>query len=382
MIRFRFTDITAAVVVMTASCVVCAQSARVHVVEWDLTQTIGSLELLEADRAAVLDDAGERTLIAPEDIAFIEFISTVGSSGSTGDIGEVTNGLLRLVNGTRYTGWAEVEDDNFVWRNWWAGTVRPDLDEITSFVEHGRNTPPYAATEDLVVLANGDRIDGLVLDIGENIEVERMDGKTVRMPIERVKSVALVNPPQPSKGTRVWLLPGDEVPIESFRFDAGIGLRVGDHESLLPGSITAIAFDVGSIMPLSSVESVVSEIDGSPRYRIPKPKISAGAWPLDAPWIEISGPLRAKWKLDSAGLGFVARAVLPSRARRFGIVRLVVLDGDKELYSTKLDHRSPVADVAVRLPGDTLTIELREEDGSPLQDTVRLERALLLEIRE
>jgi hypothetical protein len=246
-------------------------------------------------------------------------------------------------------------------------------------VEHGRKAPPHAADEDVVVLANGDQLHGLVATIGENVELERTDGMTVTVPLERVRSVALVNPPKPREGTHVWLIPGDEVSIESFRFDAGTGLRVGDHESLRPRSITAIAFDVGSLTPLAEMEPVISPIQGSPRYRVPRPRVSTGAWPLDAPWIELSGPLRVEWPLAKKGQGFVARAILPSHARRLGDVELVILDGERELYSVTLDRRSPSAEIAVRLPGDSLVIELREAGGGPLQDTVRLERALLLD---
>ena len=356
-----------------------AQSARVHVITWNLEQVTGSLELLESNRSTIIDSMGARTHIFPGDIAFIEFIGTIESTGSTGDIGEVTNGLLRLVDGTRYTGWSEVGNGEFVWRNWWAGTVRPQVDEITSFVEQGREVPPHAADEDVVVLVNGDRLEGLVVSIGENLDLERLDGMTITVPLERVRSIALVNPQKPLKGTHVWLMPGDEVSIESFRFDSGTGLRVGEHESLMPRSITAMAFNVGGLTPLARIVPVISQIPGSPRYRVPKPHVSNGAWPLDAPRIELSGPLRIEWPLEQGGMGFVARAILPPRARRLGNVELVILDGERELYSVTLDRRSPTAEIAVRLPGDSLVIELREADGGPLQDTVRLERALLLD---
>ena len=360
--------------VMTAR----GQVAEVDVVKWDLSIQKGSLELLDSERVSIVSESEKRINIAPGAIAFVEFRS---STKSTGDIGEVSNGLLRLVDGTRYTGWAEVEGGQFVWRNWWSGTVRPKVESIYSFVEHGRNAPPHADGEDVVVLANGDVISGLVLDIGSNIEIELVDETIIAVPIDRVKSVALVNPLKPSRGTRVWLKPGDEISIDDYQFDQGIGLRVGDHETVLSTSMTAIAFDVSGIQPLASIEPELLELEESPRYRIPRVSIPEGAWPLDAPWFELQGPLRAEWKLDAPGLGFVARVVLPEYAQKHGSVELVVLTGDEELYSMTLDSQRTSADIAVRVPGKTLVIELREGAGGPLQNTVRFERAVLLDSR-
>lgn len=364
-----------------ASAAVHAQSTRVRAIGWDLSETSGTLELLDQDRVSILLKDGSKATLEPDNLALIEFTSTLEKSYSTGDIGDVTNGLLRLVDGTRYTGWSEVEDGQFVWRNWWAGTVRPSVDDILSFIERGRDEPLRAGDEDVLVLRNGDRVDGLIAAIGENVEIERPDGTNITVPLDRVESVALVNTPRPRTGTRAWLTPGDEVKIESYRFDPGTGLRVPNHEALMANYVSAIAFDVGSITPLVGVTARVSELPDAPRYRVPEPKRSPGAWPLDTPPIELRGPMRVQWVLPEAGMGFVARARIPRSARRFGDLELVVFDGGTRRSSVTLNRDAPLAEIAVALKTNQLAIEIHEAGTGPIQDVVQLERALLIKPR-
>ena len=356
-----------------------AQVADVQAITWDLRSIRGSLELLDDQRASIISDDGERLMLSPDDIAFIEFLGTIKARRSSGEMGEVTNGLLRLVDGTRYTGWSEVEQGRFVWRNWWAGTVRPEIDQILYFIDRGRTAPPHVEDEDVLVLANGDVVAGIITELGSSVKLEKVDGSRIDVPMNRVRSVSFVNPEQTPKGASLWLVQGDEIPVDGFRYDTGTGLRVGDHETLMPRSITAIAFDASRILPLPGIAATVSALPGAERFHVPKPEVRTGAWPLDAPWVQLRGPLRVEWPLPKKGMGFTARVVLPPLARRLGDVELVILDGERVLHSVHLDGRSPVAEVAITLPDDKLVIELRESDGGPLQDIVRLERALLLD---
>ena len=355
-----------------------AQSTSVRVVQWDLEEVEGFLELIDEERVSIRGIDDMNTMIEPDRIAFIEFTGTIQKAQGKGGS---RNGLLWLVDGTRYTGWSEVEDGRFVWRNWWAGTVRPRLDDIFAFVENGRTEPVHASDEDIVLLRNGDVLKGLIDSIGEEVAVERPDGNMSTVSLDRVESVSLVNTIRPGSGARAWLTPGDEVELSSFRFDAGTGLRIEGREPLMPTHMEAMAFDSSRITPLAGLEPRIDALAESPRYRIPGPAIMQGSWPLDAPPIELRGPLRADWTLPRPGMSLHVKVSLPRSDRRHGRVELSILDGGEQVWSSTLDHDRPTTTISLPMSTDQLSMELREAGTGPIQNAVRLERAVLFDSR-
>ena len=262
-------------------------------------------------------------------------------------------------------------------------TRTPDFEGGKSFTRDGNLQPEIEdQSEDLIILANGDRLSGLVLDLTNSVEVERADTSVVSVPLERVDYVSLVNPVAKDSGVRAWLTRGDEVKISDFPFDAGTGLRIPGREPLMPTYLYAIAFDAARVSPLADAPSRTSAIPGAPRYVTPDPEIKSGAWPLDAPPIGLMGPMRTEWLLPEAGMGLTTTLVLPSRYREHGDFDLVMFDGPDEIRSIRMNARNPRVAITVRLRTRSLAIEIREADSGPMQDYVRLERALLIHPRE
>jgi hypothetical protein len=356
-----------------------AQSTRVNVIGWDLGESTGVLELIDEERVSIRLEDGATRMFSPGDVAFIEFPAQATAGGEMNR--PVPNGLLWLVDGTRYTGWSDVEDGRFVWRNWWSGTVKPELDDILAIVENRGSEPDPASTEDVILLRNGDRLEGLIAAIGEDVEVEREDGTVSSVPMNRVQSIALVNDLEVGTGTRAWLAPGDEVAIDSYRFDPGTGFRIPGREPLMPAQIEVIAFDSSALLPLASVDSRTRGLDEFPRYFVPTPREATGNWPLDAPTLEFMGPLRVDWTLPRTGMKFKARVVLPRSARKHGRLEIVLLDGDQPVWSTRLDGDRSSAEIGIPLETDRLSMEIRESGAGPIQNVVRLERALLVDHR-
>ena len=359
-------------------CVVPAisQSTDVRAIKFDLETIIGTLELLDEQRLSIRLMDGSTRSVSPDDIAFIEFTETLGNSEPDG---ELSNGLLQLVDGTRYTGWSDAVDGRFVWLNWWSGTIRPDIDDIVSFGREGGPTrDEQDETEDLVLLVNGDRMTGLVLDITDNVEIERADSSLASIPIDRIECLSLVNPINRESGVRAWLTRGDEVIIDSFRLDAGTGLRIPGREPLMPSYLYALAFDFDRITPLADQPSRSMGLIDSDRYQVPEPSVKRGAWPLDAPPIDLKGPMRVEWELPQGGMGFTTSASIPPRSRRHGDFELSFFDGDEKIKSIRMNESSPSVDVTLSLETRRLSIEISETTMGPIQNHLRLDRALLI----
>ena len=354
------------------------QSTEVRAITYDLKTITGELELLDDQRLSIRQTDGSTRTTSPGEIAFIEFSDTIKNNAPDG---RLRNGLLQLVDGTRYTGWSDVVDERFVWLNWWSGTIRPEIDTIVFFSKEGDaiGLPSSDETEDLVLLSNGDRLSGLVLDITDTVEVERIDSTVASVPVGRVDYLSLINPIVEESGVRAWLTRGDEVVISDYRFDVGTGLRIPGREPLMPNYLYAIAFDSERIKPLADQSSRALELADSDRYLVPKPRIGTGAWPLDAPPIDLRGPMRVEWVLPREGLGFTTTAVIPPRSRRHGDFELVVFDGDREVRTFRMNESSPVVDITIPLESRRLSIEVREGSMGPIQNHVRLERAILVD---
>ena len=355
-----------------------AQLGAVTAVQWDLKHTTGTLETLDANRVAIRRADGSKVVLRPDELAFLEFID---QRQAIDQRSESRTGQLLLVDGTRYTGWAEVERGVVVWRNWWAGTVRPTIEQTLWFIDENTAIPPKASTEDVLILQNGDRIDGLVESLGDVVQVERADTSVINVPFERIAAMAFLNDPAEPTGTRLWLRTGDEVLIEDFAFEQGTGFRMPRHERLRVNMLAGIAFEPAQQVALAGLDSHVEALTTSPRFHVPNPSQflqPSEAWPLDAPTVVLSGPMRATWTLPERGMGFVARAVLPAGARELGDLELVVFDNDVERARIALHARHATETLAIRIESDHLAIELHEAGGGPVQDTVHLERALLL----
>lgn len=349
-------------------------STEVRIVEWDLSETRGDLEVLDDQRASVRGVDGGSSNLAPKNIAFIEFIHDQASKRPT-----VRNpGMLVLNDGTRYTGWPESSGERFVWLNWWCGTIRPETDEIVSISRFDSGEPNEAFDEDVVRLRNKDLITGLVLDVGSSVEIENQDSETIRIPMDRIDSLSLVNPPKDASLSTMWLLQGDKVPIEGHEFGIGTGLRMPGREPLQPSNILSIALDPGRLVPLSECPSSVEMLEDMIRYRIPEPSVSSGTWSLDAAPIELKGPLRARWTLPESGMGFIGTLTIPRTDRRVGSFGITIKDGRKVVLKMTLDGDNPTADVSIQMESNELTIEIDEGEMGPIQDVLRLDRALLI----
>jgi len=294
-----------------------------------------------------------------------------------------STGTLRLADGGVLTGKPKQEADGFTWRNWWTGPITMPLEEIISFtlVETSERIES-SNVDDVVSLSNGDRISGFVDSIENGtITLEKEGGTVLEIPQESIDQAVFANRLVPTSGPTLWTTLGDRFVVDSISYDQDAGFMIGKRP-MSRDLISGVVFENDRITPLSSRPITLNETPKTPRYHLPRPVISRGSNQMDASIIELKGPLRAEWKLQSAGLRFVSTLVIPEASRQHAEMEIRILDGDDLLVSFEMDASNPTTDVSLRLSGEVLTLEILDSGGGPIMDRIELHEALLFSPKE
>ena len=353
---------------------------QIDVVRFDLSTAKGNLVYLDGERLVI--DQGEsvpRTL-NPIDIAFITIVTSDKRITTTPD--PTRGGRIWTTDGSYYSTEPIIRGETLIWKNDLVGEVSATLDEVIAFSTSSSEFPDSSPSDDLVILENGDRIGGLVVELGRNIQVEEANGSLIDIPIERITSVALINDPSPRSGARMWSVDGDRIWLDSYRYEPGFGLIFGqnrNHVPVLPGRVLAFTHDIDRLIPLADLPVEARGLEEQLRYHHPPPVIEEGIWPFDAPPMLLSGPIRLQWEMPKPDLSLIASAILPAASRRYGSVELVISDDSGELFRRVITADDPECDIRLDIRGRKLTMELHENGDGPLQDMIRLERAILID---
>jgi hypothetical protein len=317
-------------------------------------------------------------------------------------------GLLVLADGQRLpgehtpAGSAEAPGDppGVSWTHPWLGQLQVPLNAVATVAFAGSATAPPPGGLDVVLLANGDRREGLVMSIGDSVtlEVDRAGEppQLIEIQIDLVAAITMV--PTRTAGAksarRIWFDEGTVIDAQSIAVgDDGFVRMAGSP--LISGTqptrvglqqIAAILLDPRGMIPLASLSP--SRVEGpSTRYMLPAPAPSNPQAPLGLSAIEYSGPLVARYILPPGAQRLIAEAELPPNSRRYGDFELVIRSNDSELFRVRLNAAHPVASINVALGGPVsassesgreLTIELMEGGGGPIQDRLILHRPMLL----
>jgi hypothetical protein len=168
----------------------------------------------------------------------------------------------------------------------------------------------------------------------------------------------------------------------SWAPDGTATLSVAGNEpmELVEGSLIAVQRTPAAVVPLASIAPMPTEPEDGRgmRLSVPTPASAPGTWALDAPPIEIEGPVALSYPSPGGARRLVATAIRPRRASAAGAVDLVVRAGGTELLRHRFAPGELRLDVRVDLPEGPFEILLLPADGSFVGDVVVLERALLL----
>ena len=299
-----------------------------------------------------------------------------------------SEGTLFLADGQRIPGKLEFRGGVPSWISPWCAPRALDGDGVRGF-SLGTTALPAATDSDVVLLRNGDRMDGIVSGItttGISVEVGSGAERSIStLSWDAVTAVGLVAPPTPRSGARVWLADGTVIDGDPVSWMTPQYMRIvgGSNAAQRPISIPrrmvlAVQSSPTSATPLARLSPVVSgTATPAARYSQPSPMLVAGTWGLDAPPIEIEGPVLLSYPAQATPSRLVAVASRPSTAREASDVDLVVRSGGKELLREHMDAARARMEIRVDVPAAPFEIELVPSSGSAAGAFVVLERAVL-----
>ncbi len=302
-------------------------------------------------------------------------------------------GWLQLADGQHFPGQAlsgaRVTDDVLVWsQSSWLGRMEVPLEDIGSVLFHGSAEVPPPGDADVLLLANGDLVEGFITALGDPVSLELAnsddDTASIDLPLGRVHAVRMVTPPQKPAGRRLWLIDGTVVDVKQillgddgfYRLE-GVPFTEEAPQRVSIDGVAAVLFDQDSLVPFADLRP--RRIEGPPtRYIVPAPKSLDDQAPLGLSPMEFRGPITVQYVLPTGARYFAAEAELPPVARAWGDCVLIVRDDDRTVFTARLNAEAPVATIGVRLSGSTLTVEITEGAAGPIHDQVVLLRSLIL----
>lgn len=298
-------------------------------------------------------------------------------------------------------------------------TMRVSVERIASvtsaksvFDERGDASPDADLIDDVVELANGDRVSGFVESLGPRVSVE-VEGVSRSVPLSDIRSIRLANPSRTSAGTRVWVSDGSVIGAGPLRrsgegmvaFDLSLA---GEHSGAPEGSesdlptamslplsrVAGIVFDASGagVRPLAAMAPASYAPTGERRWTPPPSAGDPAHAVLGASTIELPGPMRVSWALPEGASRLAGIATLgdtPGAWADCAVSITIDTDGQRtELARARL--RPGHADLAFNvvlppaLAGEPRALEVRVDAGAygPIQDRVLLERVLLLVERD
>ncbi len=305
---------------------------------------------------------------------------------------ERTAGMLALADGQRLPGEAVANakpTEAIAWNHPWLGRIDVPLKLVESVAFTLTASAPTPGAKDVVLLANGDRQEGLIAKFGSviSLEVDR-GGKSqnIEIPLNLVAGISIVAGKQPViKAKRVWFDEGTVIDVQSIAIGddgfvrlGGSGLAAGTQPTRVGISqIAAILLDSQGLIPLASLSP--TRVEGpATRFTIPKPTVQETDAPLNLSAIEYAGPMTARYALPVGCQRFTSEAELPRAAWQWGDFELVIRSNDTEVFRARLNGTNPTATINVPLTGRELTIELTQGANGPIQDRLVLERPMLL----
>lgn len=301
-----------------------------------------------------------------------------------------SDGLLVLTDGQRLPGRARPGSTDgegvFTWQHPWFESLRIPTQRIAWARLAAGATEPPAADADVVLLTNGDRLEGLIESFGEEITLDRR-GALATVPLARVSSLRLLNPRrEPAPDTpRLWLRNDTVVDVEGLRLAEDGYLRfmlsltnpATDEKNYRLAFVAGILFQSGALTPLGSMSP--HDVEGPrSRYLVPPPQTLNAPAALDLKGVEFNGPMLARYTLPAGSMRFVAVARLREDAGAWADCEVVVRDDEREVFRARLNAASRSVAVNAALRGAELTIEVTEGAHGPIQDQVVFEQPMII----
>jgi hypothetical protein len=322
------------------------------------------------------------------------------------------------------------DPDRFVFMTENFGLISVPLEDISSITPVPDAAPARGETDsilpgpvdrgmthDRVVLVNGDAIDGFVESIASVVTITPAsaspDGGAPRQPIvvpvERCRSIRLLNPPRSPAGSMLWLSDGVVVAAADVAMKPGQRLHVRRAASegepaaasvtLDPATLQGLVFNAGSVVALASLPIASYQPDVSRRWSR-QPVTSADGIadsaasppadpvPLDLHDVRLPGPMSVLLSIPAGTRQISGRVSLPPESILWAdcSIAIEIVEGDRavKVFGASLNGASPSADLSVRLPRTVgaadamLRITLDPGDDGSILDRVVFERCFIV----
>jgi hypothetical protein len=306
-------------------------------------------------------------------------------------VDEVPQGVLRLVDGQSIPGVLSsepVEPDRVRWAGRVGGLLSLPLERVASLQLRPVAMPASDGTSDVLLLTNGDRVEGFLASVGPAVTIEAGGTPTI-IESSRVAAASLANPAKPASGTWVWLASGAVCRVTALTLGQDgrgeLTLEAGDGKavSVEAGEVRAVVFDASSLRTLSQAKHRVTSSDAD-RSWVPPPVVGDPALALlAAADIELPGPMTVAWSLPGARR--IAGVVeLPESSRLWGdcdvAIEAVASGRVVPLWRHRLNEATPEASFNLELPGGSdleWRVRLESGENGPIMDRVVLRRVLI-----
>ncbi len=312
-------------------------------------------------------------------------------------------GFLELIDGQRFPGehaTASGDEDVVVWTHPAFGRISVEMDRVAQVVldagmrrelrgAKDERSAPLPATNDSVLLVNGDVLSGFLISLGNPVEIEVAD-ELIAVAPERVAAARLANNLDRLGGLVVWLDDGTVAVVSSMASNAlgevSVTLPTGQSAEYPLDSVRAVAFEAGRLLPLATLAP--AEQRAIDRRRLLDPVSAANlagrSSPIDlnTPDLALNGPLVVSWELPAAARRFAALAEMPIDALPWGDCEIVVSIDGAERVRERLNQETRLAELSVELAPQgrarLLTIAILPGEFGPINDRVLLRKPLVL----
>lgn len=402
----------------------------VEVVRMDGSWITGRLQRIDDDAFTVLATAGASGEIElpRASLAMAAFrdrsdrLRRMPRPSSVPRMSDVT-GVLELVDGQSLPGTQRVDAGKLVWDHRWLGAMPIEIDRTARLRFTGIRPIDRSDSLDRVLLINGDRLEGFIESIGEDVVLgpavpTGKQGKQSEDPVkepsqdprtialDRIACIAFADMPTEASGhgdgVEIRATDGTVIIASNVRFDPSIGWRYRPADPGMPPIREEIAFAGGLADPISicfattRIRDLASIAparlgvpDGEYRYDVSNAmrRDSSDTDAMGLGSFSIDSPVVVEWavprELHGNGARLVATVAVASESelRDSGAVEIELGAGASARASARLGAGTTHATLRIEFdPADsnTLTLTVRDGGDGPVGDRIRCSRGLLI----
>jgi hypothetical protein len=295
---------------------------------------------------------------------------------------------LRLADGHVLPGsFSGIDDEGRVlWKTQRLGTVPIELDSLLSF--NAIQLPPrdpdapeqtFDSADDVVTLANGDKMAGFVDSLTPESLVLQINGQSIPLTWDRIGAVQLANPLRKEAGVWLRLIDQTQLRVERLTMNRrkATGRSFGDRRIDIPTeAVASVDFNENyRLVPLSELDYEIESGGTVFAVDIP-PRASTDA--AGRTVVHLHAPIAVRYEAPRGATRFAARAWLHKQDLQWAHLVLAVGDGQGEQSRQTLGPDQPETRLNIPLRDRDLVIQLEEGLNGPIRDRLRLSDAAVL----